>query len=72
MNMHVRMGSAWSRNHLIALALADISSPAALSPKRERYELTQADAQALTDAGLMPVSHYIELAERHGWNIKDH
>jgi len=74
MNVHVGLGSAADSNRLLALSLAEISSwapppsPARSAPKRPRYELTWADAKALTEAGLMPVSHYIELAERHGWS----
>lgn len=69
MTMHVRMEIASGGNRLLALALADVSARVVKpSPRRPKYEFTRAEAKALADAGLMPLSHYIELAERHGWN----
>jgi hypothetical protein len=36
---------------------------------RPTYEPSQAEAAALADAGLMPLSRYLELAERNQWVI---
>jgi hypothetical protein len=34
------------------------------------YELDQESARALVDAGYMPLSEYLELCKRNGWQPK--
>lgn len=61
MTFHVRVAALTA----VPLPVTPIGIPS--RERTVRREATQADALALVDAGLMPLSHYMELAERNGW-----
>jgi len=64
MTFHVRVAALTA----VPLPVTPIGIPSReRTASRVRREATQADALALVDAGLMPLSHYMELAERNGW-----
>lgn len=44
------------------------ASAALVSAATGKHELTRTEAAALTDAGLMPLADYLEMAARRGWS----
>ena len=64
MTVHVRVAALTA----VPLPLTRLRAPSReRAGSHVRREATQADALALVDAGLMPLSHYMDLAERNGW-----
>jgi len=64
MTVHVRVAALTA----VPVPLTPLRAPSRQrTDSRVRREATQADALALVDAGLMPLSHYMELVERNGW-----
>jgi len=66
MTVHVRVSALTA----VPVPLTPVRVPSRQrTESRVRREATQAEALALVDAGLMPLSHYMELAERNGWAV---